>query len=258
MVKLGSAGAKILQHLVHLLPRIQPGNYSGYPTYAKVHRALGLPGNAHSLEHQGLEQLAVFIRDNDGMPAITGLIVNQETLVPGGKYFTVYGKDKMDFAWWDQQIARAKDFNWEPFISSKPLAQQDSSTAPETPKADDLAPPLPGRVETTTYRILRDTQLARSIKQKHKFQCQICGETILLANGEPYAEAHHIHPLGTPHNGPDIEGNIICVCPNHHVELDYFARPLDPASLRTVPGHQISQTYIDFHNSHCRGSNKTR
>lgn len=249
MAKLSEPGLRILQHLVRLLPGIQPGKPESYPTYSDVHGALGLPGNAQNLEHQGLAQLAIFIRDGK-LPAITGLIVAKETRRPGGGYFTVYKKDKDDFPWWEEQIGLSKDFPWKPYIVN---SSQHQASPPETPKAGDIAPPEPpGRVETTTYRILRDTRLACAIKQKHQFQCQICGESIQLASGESYAEAHHIRPLGSPHNGPDVEGNIICVCPNHHVELDYFARPLDLTLLRTVLGHQIAQNYIDFHNSHYR------
>jgi predicted restriction endonuclease len=42
----------------------------------------------------------------------------------------------------------------------------------------------------------------------------VCGETIPLADGLRYAEAHHIQPFGAPHNGPDISENVICLCPN--------------------------------------------
>ncbi len=30
----------------------------------------------------------------------------------------------------------------------------------------------------------------------------------------------HIRPLRRPHDGPDDESNILCLCPNHHVEID--------------------------------------
>lgn len=95
---------------------------------------------------------------------------------------------------------------------------------PKTPAASDGK--KPERVETTTYRILRETLLARRMKEPHKYACQICGETIELVDDRRYAEAHHIQPLGSPHNGPDELGNIIYVCLNHHAMLDYFSIPL--------------------------------
>ena len=80
---------------------------------------------------------------------------------------------------------------------------------------DEVAPPE--RILVETYRILRDTELARKIKKLHKNECQLCGTTITLQDGTSYSEAHHICPLGTPHNGPDVAGNILVLCPNHHV-----------------------------------------
>ena len=60
--------------------------------------------------------------------------------------------------------------------------------------------------------------------------------------------AHHIQPLGQPHNGPDVIGNIICVCPNHHAELDYGVSSLLLPSLRHSTGHNIDAKYTDYHN----------
>lgn len=75
------------------------------------------------------------------------------------------------------------------------------------------------RVPTTTLRIVRDTKLCLEIKDLYNYSCQICGIEISV-RGVKYAEAAHIKPLGKPHNGKDQPGNIICLCPNHHVMLD--------------------------------------
>lgn len=115
-----------------------------------------------------------------------------------------------------------------------------------TPSASDLKEGPALRVQTTTYRILRDTELARRVKELHKSNCQICGKTIQLRDGTNYAEAHHIQPLGE--DGPDVIGNIICVCPNHHAELDYRVAPLSLAELKTVPDHAIDPKFVDYHN----------
>lgn len=121
----------------------------------------------------------------------------------------------------------------------------------KTPLASDIVEPvLPQRAEATTYRILRDTKKARGIKRLYEFCCQICGETIELSD-RPYSEAHHVKPLGSPHNGPDLESNIISVCPNHHVLLDYFAIKLDLAQLKLNRAHQLNPDYIDYHNWQC-------
>lgn len=75
------------------------------------------------------------------------------------------------------------------------------------------------RVHTTTLRIVRDTTLSRQIKELYDYTCQIC-QTQISAQGVKYAEGAHIRPLGKPHNGNDLPGNLICLCPNHHVMLD--------------------------------------
>ncbi|MFA6473001.1 MAG: HNH endonuclease [Candidatus Latescibacterota bacterium] len=130
--------------------------------------------------------------------------------------------------------------------SSHPASAQRSQPVPEklTPRAIDFEDSSqPERVRQEVYRILRDTALARTIKKSHKYQCQICGQTLKLSDGTPYAEAHHIVPLGKSHNGPDVSSNILCVCPNDHVLLDYGAIKLDEIRLEG-----IGKEFIDYHN----------
>jgi len=122
---------------------------------------------------------------------------------------------------------------------------------PVTPKAYDL-PEKPNefrRVLAQVYRILRDTEIAKWVKFIHKYKCQICGEAIDLGNRGLYAETHHIRPLGGNHNGPDVVDNIICVCPNHHVLLDYGIILIDKARLRLTKGHPVSDEHISYHNT---------
>ena len=114
-------------------------------------------------------------------------------------------------------------------------------------QAMDLEPPE--RVKVETYRILRDTKLARHIKDLHNQECQICGTTIELPGGKRYAEAHHIQPLGSPHNGPDTAGNVMVLCPNHHAMCDYRAIKIQLDSLSLHPDHVIDQTFVNYHNS---------
>lgn len=121
-----------------------------------------------------------------------------------------------------------------------------------TPKAVDLRIP-PVRIETTTFRILRDTKVAIRVKELHNYQCQICGTTIELPNGRRYAEAHHIRPLGGNHEGDDAIENVLCLCPNHHAKCDYGVILLDLADISGVTGHDISPDNIRFHNEKIYG-----
>lgn len=129
-----------------------------------------------------------------------------------------------------------------------PLREGFALPPQKTPEANDLQSPE-DRVPTTIYRILRDTELSRRIKYEHGYKCQICNHTIQLPDGSYYAEVHHIKPLGIPHNGPDISGNILCLCPNHHAELDYGVTAISLSTLHLIAGHAIDTKYVEYHNS---------
>lgn len=69
----------------------------------------------------------------------------------------------------------------------------------------------------------------------------------MLPGDAKYAEGHHLRPLAR--GGPDHPRNIICVCPNHHVELDYFSIPIELSTLRLVPEHNLDIAFIEYHNN---------
>lgn len=127
---------------------------------------------------------------------------------------------------------------WNPNMQDSPRA---------TPVASDTDEDAE-RFLQQTYRILRDTEIARRVKKVNDYKCQLCGHRITLANGDFYAEAHHIKPLGQPHNGPDRIDNLVCLCPNHHAELDYGVIPLALDGLRKAPGHAIDREFVEYHN----------
>lgn len=121
--------------------------------------------------------------------------------------------------------------------------------ASHTPTASDLEEPEDTkRKKTEVYRILRDTLLARTLKEMHQDRCQVCGEALQLSDSTAYSEAHHIKPLGKPHNGPDVAANILVLCPNHHVLCDYGALRLNLDKLHHHPYHSIGAEFVDYHN----------
>lgn len=117
--------------------------------------------------------------------------------------------------------------------------------------------PAPGRKTYTLQRVVRDTAQSKKLKEHYDHQCQVCGTSIKTASGS-YAEAAHIRPLGTPHNGPDTPENILCLCPNHHVMFDLgaFAIKHDFSLVGIVgklivkPGHHVSLDHIKYHRDH--------
>lgn len=110
------------------------------------------------------------------------------------------------------------------------------------------------RKQSSINRIVRDYQKAQNVKSWHNFECQVCGLAIKTHIGL-YAEAAHIKPLGEPHNGPDIESNMLCLCPNHHVMFDNggftIADDLEligiEGKLRVVKKHSLDRDFIKYH-----------
>ncbi len=108
------------------------------------------------------------------------------------------------------------------------------------PQSPDYNPA--GRVKTIISRLIRDTKLSRLTKAENNWKCQICGKSIQLPNGFYYSEGHHLKPLGGEHQGPDIEGNIIILCPYHHTEFDYGSIAINPETKLIE--------HIDSHNQY--------
>ena len=108
--------------------------------------------------------------------------------------------------------------------------------------------------EVTSLRIIRDTAMAERVKRIYDYRCQVCGLRLETSEG-PYAEGAHIRPLGSPHDGPDSEDNLLCLCPNHHVLFDRFGFTIAEdlsligieGRLRTVEGRSPCATHLAHH-----------
>ncbi|UUN27098.1 YDG/SRA domain-containing protein [Streptomyces sp. FIT100] len=84
----------------------------------------------------------------------------------------------------------------------------------------DTAEKFPETRTTQVQRLVRDAAAARRIKDLYEGQCQVCRTRLVGGDGRTYSEGAHVRPLGKPHDGPDVERNILCLCPNCHVRLD--------------------------------------
>ncbi|MCX5184252.1 HNH endonuclease [Streptomyces sp. NBC_00268] len=120
-----------------------------------------------------------------------------------------------------------------------------------------------GRRQVNGSRPDRDPRLAEEVKLLYKHQCQICGER-LETRFSHYSEAAHIQGIGRPHEGPDDLSNLLCLCPNHHVQFDKLflfidrdwnvRRSRDGKLLRTLirdPGHNIDDKCVEYHRGLC-------
>ncbi|GLX53396.1 hypothetical protein Shyhy01_63460 [Streptomyces hygroscopicus subsp. hygroscopicus] len=112
-------------------------------------------------------------------------------------------------------------------------------------------------------RIVRDAATVRRVKELYGHECQMCGLRLVGSDERPYSEGAHIKPLGKPHNGPDVERNILCLCPNCHVALDIGAVVIDDdwsivvraglfgdnvrAKLNRHKRHRVHEEYVRYH-----------
>ena len=87
------------------------------------------------------------------------------------------------------------------------------------------------RQQVVIPRIIRDSALGRFLKSLYQSRCQICSFSSRLPRGTRYAECHHLRPLGQPHGGPDIQTNMIVLCPNHHAMIDYGVIAIHPDEM---------------------------
>ncbi len=111
------------------------------------------------------------------------------------------------------------------------------------------------RRESSISRLVRDAGMAEAIKRIYDYRCQMCGASLECLAG-PYAEAAHIRPLGSPHDGPDTLDNLLCLCPNHHVLFDNGGVAVNEnlslvgeaeGTLFTGPGYEPSAEHLRYH-----------
>jgi len=94
----------------------------------------------------------------------------------------------------------------------------------------------------------RNQNIVNALKRHYGNKCQLCNTRIKIGNDKFYSEVHHLKPLGMPHNGPDIIENMIVVCPNCHVELDYQSQLIDANNLNCISPHFVSTDFINYQN----------
>ena len=96
-----------------------------------------------------------------------------------------------------------------------PTLADDSVTDLTRPAGENA----PGRKARTAYSVQRSADVAKWVKQTYNDTCQVC-RVRLQTPGSATSDAAHIKGLGSPHDGPDIIENILCLCPNHHRTFD--------------------------------------
>jgi putative restriction endonuclease len=113
---------------------------------------------------------------------------------------------------------------------------------------------------STISRRIRDTELTRQVKSLYDNGCQVCELTVPGVADRTYSEGAHVRPLGRPHLGADVLSNILCLCPNHHVQLDIggmvilndftvaLTKDLVPISeLHFAKSHRLNADFARYH-----------
>ncbi|WP_431994890.1 HNH endonuclease [Streptomyces griseoflavus] len=145
--------------------------------------------------------------------------------------------------------------------SASALAGIEDDTA-EQPTAASTAEVVPVRRRSTVVDSqVRDTGIVKTVKQWYGNRCQMC-ETVLRVPGQAgaYSEGAHIQAVGHPHNGPDRIENLLCLCPNCHIQFDNGALYLTDdlyiidafthharRQLTVDPRHDINAAHIRHH-----------
>ncbi|MCT9092959.1 HNH endonuclease [Streptomyces sp. ASQP_92] len=169
------------------------------------------------------------------------------------------------FAKVDAALQAAEDADRAPIrtVWSEPSGRSDQEADTEPagePEAD--VPDMPVQRRTAVVQSQdRDTRVTRRVKKWYDNICQMCSTRIELpAPPYLYSEAAHIQALGAPHDGPDRIENVLCLCPNCHIQFDRGARYLTDdlhvvdaltghslGPLKIHPDHLIKLTYVQQH-----------
>src|SRR5271166_4590127 len=103
----------------------------------------------------------------------------------------------------------------------------------------------------------RDRILAVKLKELYKHECMACGKALIIGLDPErcHAEAAHIKPLGFPHSGPDKPGNIIVLCPSHHIQFDrgilsLKSGPKGTAFVSRIKADPVHRKIIALHPDH--------
>ena len=80
----------------------------------------------------------------------------------------------------------------------------------------------PKRLEHVVHRIIRNPKIARLVKERQNYICELCKRPpFIQKSGKPYAEADHINPLGGNYRGLDTASNMRCLCAQCHAIITH-------------------------------------
>ena len=235
-------GPKVADRIIDVLNRVDA--LGRLLTKSRVSPAFGIKGN--------LGQRVLSIREHD-----TTSIHGRISIFPGPDRYAAPG----DYESLRERLSAVRDYEKPETVGSWDVARIDALSDQAYRQFLDVlewlgpAPASDAQIEVPTTRadmvisrIVRDSAMVRRLKRLYDNRCQLCGEQVRGLHGWTYAEAHHIRPLGEPHNGPDTEDNLLILCPNHHAACDFGAVELKLSSLRFASSHSVRLEHLNYHN----------
>jgi len=111
-------------------------------------------------------------------------------------------------------------------VRSIPAPIGASTNPPRVVYADQFSiPPPQGKVPTAGSAYPRSADVRNSALMRAAGVCEFCKiPGFVMLKGAIYLETHHVVPLGE--GGPDIEWNVVALCPNDHRRA-HFAKERD-------------------------------
>ena len=158
-------------------------------------------------------------RTHDAVSKSTNLIAFTVTSTRMKRYVLTQVKDARAIL--ESKLRSNKDMS--PDAIADHISDSDSSIEVVEDMLNSLNVNLPPqRVEQVVYRIVRNPKIARLIKERQSYVCEICNRRpFIQKNGKPYAEADHIKPLGGTDKGLDTPENLRCLCAQCHAVITH-------------------------------------
>lgn len=104
---------------------------------------------------------------------------------------------------------------------------------------------------------IRNPRNVRELKELYNHACAFCGKQVVIGvmPMRYYSEAAHIKPVGVPHDGPDRKGNMLVLCPEHHLQFDrgvvgMWRGPAGYFVVSKIPGDPVHGRHIALHAPH--------
>jgi 5-methylcytosine-specific restriction protein A len=210
-------------------------------TYKGIHDDLGLdlhgPTYGLSLLNHGLTELVTMLRNNN-LPAISSLVVNQDSHLPGDDFFRFHERRTDDYDWWLNQAAASVQYNWDNVVLMHTERMLTEVTFPDEVIETNIL--IEGVVRQVVVNIFERSEEGRRLCLLHYgYRCSVCNFDFEARYGEigrKFIHVHHLIPLSqvTREYHLDPIEHLRPVCPNCHAMLHRKDPPFTLEQLREI------------------------